>query len=251
MFRNRFTALLVAALTISGINASAMSVTPIIIDLDAYGSRSSESVQVLNPTEDNMPVEILIQQIEIDQTGTIVSSVDAADDFLILPPLSNIPAGVSQSFRIQYLGEPDLEEGRLFRFSVDQIPVQEEEEGNNLEVQVVYSISGLITLSVPSGLANVEMTEVKVVDADDESRRPQVTLYNSGTNYAYFSRGQLALRFKTPKGKTIWRETLSGEYIKKEIGVGLIPPGRSRTFTLLNELPHESGTLEASFDLDR
>ncbi|MGB5336902.1 MAG: fimbria/pilus periplasmic chaperone [Woeseiaceae bacterium] len=245
-----FSLLAAMALLLHPIAAQAVSVTPIVVDLEAAGSGSAKSIAVTNPTERPMPIEITVEEITIDEIGTIVSAVDAGDDFIILPPQTTIPAGDTQNFRIQYLGEPDLQQGKLYRFAVNQIPVPTEENGA-FQVQVVYSITGLATLSPLQSAAQIAVVAQSVVLDDNGEPRASITLENTGNKPAYFSRGALDIKQVSASGETLWRENLPPSRIEREIGFGILMPNQTRTFVLPYALPSSDGIVEAEFELLR
>lgn len=224
----------------------AMSVSPIVLDLQSNGSQSAGSISVNNPSETDLPVEVTIQEIQIDETGRIVSSVDASDDFLIMPPLATIPAERAQNFRIQYLGDPDLLKGRLFQYNVDQVPVTLD-PSEETKIQIVYSISGLLTLSAAAAPSKLEVLSTEIVEDENGEPKAAITMLNPGDNYAYFSRGSLSVRHLAEDGRTLWREALSATRIEQEIGFGLVPPGAQRTITLPYTLLENTGEIRAEF----
>lgn len=246
MFRVFAVSVVTAILAMFGFHAWSMSVSPIVVDLETLGTGASASITVTNPSEADLPVEIVINRIEIDETGQVTLSEDAGDDFLVLPPLARVPAGSSQNFRLQYLGEPDLDEGQLFQFAVDQVPV-ELEESDQAQIQIVYSITGLMTLSVPSAPSQIEVIGAGIAEREEGGLQAQVTVRNSGKNYAYLSRGSLDVRALDGDQRTVWREGLSANRIEKEIGFGLVTPDGTRTFTLPYDLPEDAVEVAAEF----
>ncbi|WP_299329605.1 fimbria/pilus periplasmic chaperone [Parasphingopyxis sp.] len=240
---------LIASLFLAG-RAMAISVTPIVVDLEVAGTNSSATITVTNPNVESLPVEVLVELIAIDETGTTVSTTDALDDFIILPPQTTIDPGGTQTFRIQYIGDPDIGQGQLYRFAVNQVPVDTPQEGA-AQIQIVYSITGLLTLSPLEADTAVRVAGTALVQDEEGANRASVTLHNDGNQHAYLSRGALTVRQLDAAGETLWRESLGAQRIEREIGFGIIPPGQARTFILPYDLPGSEGTISAEFDEGR
>src|SRR6516225_4813795 len=69
----------------------------------SIGSNSRANIQVVNDGAAPMPVEVLLKKLEIAEDGRTTES-PASDDFLVFPPQAVVPAGATQSFRIQWVG---------------------------------------------------------------------------------------------------------------------------------------------------
>lgn len=235
------------AAVFSAVAAYAMSITPIVLDLEELGGRSSGSISVTNPNAAPLPVEFKIRQITIDERGNITSKTDAMDDFLVLPPQAIIPPGGTQNFRVQYIGADGLEQSRIYQFLVDQVPVAPKNDGN-AQIQIVYSITGLLTLAPMEATSEVSVVGGGIETDDEGKHFAAVRLRNDGDRHAYLSRGNLTVRQKDANGDTIWRESLSPARIEKEIGFGILAPHQERVFRLPYPLERADGTIEAEFD---
>jgi len=225
----------------------AMSVTPIVLDLQGLGGRSSGSIAVTNPNAAPLPVELTIFAITIDDRGQIVTKTEAMDDFIVLPPQAIIPPGGTQNFRIQYVGDDQIAQSQLYQFQVDQLPVVPKDDGNT-QLQIVYSITGLLTLAPLNAEADIKVVATGIEEDDQGARFPAITLRNAGTKHAYLSRGSLELKHLLNDGSVAWRDAISSSRIEREIGFGLMAPQSERTFRLPYPLKSDGGTIEAQFD---
>jgi fimbrial chaperone protein len=93
-----FGSVMLVSLLVSRVNA--MSVSPIHIEMASIGSTARSQVAVTNSGPVPMPVDTAIKRIEVDANGN-TKSLDAGEDFLIIPPQAMIPPGSTQVFRVQ------------------------------------------------------------------------------------------------------------------------------------------------------
>jgi len=231
----------------AAVAAYAMAITPIVLDLEELGGRSSGSIAVTNPNAAPLPVELKIRRIEIDERGDIISKTDAIEDFLVLPPQAIIPPGGTQNFRIQYIGPDGLDKSRIYQFLVDQVPVAPKDDGN-AQIQIVYSITGLITLAPLEAVSDISVVG-GAIETDGKGKHfAAVRLRNAGNRHAYLSRGNLTVRQVDAAGVTIWRESLSSARLEKEVGFGVLAPQQERVFRLPYPLERADGTIEAEYN---
>lgn len=95
-----------AALCLLGTAAEAMTVQPVIVDLATAGGRMSAVVTVENTFATPLPVELKV--VEADFNNGLVTTNRETEDLLIFPPQALIQPGRTQSFRVQWVGDPDL-----------------------------------------------------------------------------------------------------------------------------------------------
>jgi P pilus assembly chaperone PapD len=190
------------------------SVTPVVLDAVSIGPRSSAQVTVTNPNPTNLPVEITIQEVTMDEKGAAKDRRDASADFVILPPQATLNAGQARVFTLQYIGEADLAESRYFEWSVDQVPVTLP-EGENA-VQIVYAISGILCVAPATGKSDVSVVGTAIETTTEGKFHPILSMRNAGNAHAFMSRGVLRLSMRDKDGKITWRQTLRAQ----EIGLG-------------------------------
>ena len=95
--------------------AVAMTVQPVILNLTLSGSGMAQLITVENTFATPLPVELRVQSLDFDQNGIKETGKDPGD-LLIFPPQAMIQPGQTQSFRVQYVGDPDLKtSGRTSR----------------------------------------------------------------------------------------------------------------------------------------
>jgi fimbrial chaperone protein len=223
------------------------SVIPVVLDAVSVGPRSSAQITVTNPNPTNLPVEITIQEVTMDEKGGAKDRRDASADFLILPPQATLNAGQARVFTLQYIGEADLAESRYFEWGVDQVPVTLP-EGQNA-VQIVYAISGILCVAPATGKSDVSVVGTAIETTREGKFQPVLSMRNAGNAHAFLSRGVLRLSLRDKAGKIVWRQTLRAQEIGQVVGVGVLPALRTRDVKVPIDLPSADGVVVAEFSL--
>ncbi len=227
--------------------AAAMTVQPVVVDLQTSGGRMSQVVTVENTFSTQLPVEIQIQELELTPTGVKQTGKDPGD-LLVFPPQALIEPGQTQTFRIQYVGDPALARSKHYYITVAQLPIKLPE--GQSAIQILYNFQVLVSVS-PSGIKpNI------VVDSATIGKNPagkpiaMVSVHNDSVAHGYLANGHLRIAEFDSSGKEVFAKTLSGAEIQQSMGFGLVGGGQARTVAVPIELPSETGTVEASFALD-
>jgi P pilus assembly chaperone PapD len=223
------------------------SVIPVVLDAVSVGPRSSAQITVTNPNPTNLPVEITIQEVTMDEKGGAKDRRDASADFVILPPQATVNPGQSRVFTLQYIGEADPAESRYFEWSVDQVPVTLP-EGQNA-VQIVYAISGILCVAPAAGKSDVSVVSTAIETTKEGKFHPILSMRNDGNAHAFMSRGVLRLSLRDKAGKITWRQTLRAQEIEQIVGVGVLPALRTRDVKVPIDLPSADGVVVAEFSL--
>lgn len=223
------------------------SVTPVVLDAVSIGPRSSAQITVTNPNPTNLPVEITIQEVTMDEQGAAKDRRDASADFVILPPQATLNAGQARVFTLQYIGEADLTESRYFEWSMDQVPVTLA-EGQNA-VQIVYAISGILCVAPATGKSDISVVGAAIETTKEGKFQALLSMRNAGNAHAFLSSGVLRLSLRDKDGKIMWRQTLRAQEIEQIMGVGVLPALRTRDVKVPVDLPSADGVLVAEFSL--
>ncbi len=220
-------------------SAKAMSVTPIVIDMSTAGNTRTAQISVVNDGAKPLPVEIVVSQIELDEKGEMTSKA-AGDEFLIFPPQAMVPAGATQNFRIQWVGDPAIKTSQSYIFSVNQVPVKMPEGKSG--VQVVFNFATIVNISPPGGSSSISLVSTGVGKDDKGKTRPEVTVKNPGNVHAKLTEATIKLSAGS------WSETLTPEKLRQSMGVGLVQPGKTRKFMLPADLPDGVTQVTASIE---
>jgi P pilus assembly chaperone PapD len=219
--------------------AAAMSVTPIHVEMTSAGSGGRAQVTVTNDSTDPLPVEAVIQRLALGEDGS-QQLAPAGEDFLVFPPQALIPAGGSQVFRVQWVGEPVIGQSQSFMLSMNQIPVKLPEGQNS--VQVVMSFGVVINVAPPEGASALNLVGAGVTKTKDGKRLPTITVENPTNVHALLPQSTIHL---TGPG---WSYDMQPLELTEKVGIGLVQPGKKRRFVLPVELPASVTSVQASLD---
>lgn len=236
-------ALALAALSIGG-KTIAMSVTPVVIDLQTSGRQMTELVTIENTYSRPIILEMRVERAEYSDDG-VQGTGEESDDLLVFPPQTIIPPGESQAIRIQYVGDPDLAQGKHYFVTVAQLPV-ELPEGETV-VQLLYNFQVVVGINPPEQRANISVDSAEISIEGDGQPRLVLVLSNDSAAYGYLSGGALKIVQRDAAGAEVYERTLTGEQIAQEIGFGLVGAGQTRRLATPIVLPRAEGAVEATF----
>lgn len=219
--------------------AHAMSVTPIHVEMASVGNASRTQVVVNNNSTEAMPVETALEKLTLDENGNRKTS-KAGDEFLVFPPQAVIPAGGTQVFRLQWVGEPMLAKSESFVLSVSQVPVKLPKGQSKL--QVVMSFGVIVNVAAPQGVPELNVVGTGVATDSKGKRHPTVTVENPTKVHALLPQGKLSV------SGAGWSHAFTKGEMDEKIGIGLVQPGQRRKFVLPVDLPASVTTVQASLD---
>lgn len=208
--------------------AHAMSVSPIVVEMTAAGRGSKSVLRVVNDGKTKLPVEIVVSKIELGPNGEQNKKL-GAKDFLIFPPQAIIKPGSTQTFRVQWVGQPDIPKSNTYIFSVNQVPVKMPKGKSG--VQLVFNFGAVVNVSPIKGNSSLKLLRTDIGKDAKGKRKPAVTVSNSGNIHARLSDATIKL---SGNG---WSKTLNPGLLKQSLGVGLVQPGKKRRLLLPVELP--------------
>ncbi len=218
--------------------ACAVNVQPLSLEMVSIGANSRSSIQVVNDGAAPMPVEVVIKKLDMGEDGK-TKELAASDEFLVFPPQAVVPAGATQSFRIQWVGAPDIKKSQSYMLSVNQLPVKMKPGESG--VQMVFDF-GVVVSVAP---ANAQ-SALKLVSAEAATQGGKhgaaITVENPSAMYSYFSDAKLILE----SGK--WRKVISAGELRQLVGYGIVMPGKTRRILVPADVPVEGGKLSATLD---
>lgn len=224
--------------------ASAMRVSPMVVEMESRGSDTVARVEVQNINPGKLAFETRIYRMNFDENGNIVET-PADDSFLVFPPQGVLPTGGRQVIRLQWVGAPDLAASEAYYVSINQLPVElapSTTEDVGAQVQVLYNMRALAVVAPPGAQPNVEVASARSVmvqlpaeEASNEARPPvnvvEVKLRNTGRRHAMMSHFGWRLEGSDPQGQWL-RVDVSAEELNRAVGTGYVPALGERTFYL-------------------
>ncbi len=230
-------------LAMPGATALAMTVQPVVIDLKTSGRAMSQVVTVENTFANPLPVELTVQELALIENGVSPTGKDPGD-LLVFPPQALIEPGQTQSFRVQYVGDPALSSSKHYYITVAQLPVKLPD--GQSAIQILYNFQVLASVA-PEGIK--PQLEVRSAEIGKDAQGKPVavlTVGNGSPVHGYLSANKLRLIERDASGKEQFRRTMSGPEIQQTMGFGLIGGNQTRKVTVPVELPLADGKVEAS-----
>lgn len=247
-FRPRHALTMFAAVLVPFEAATAMTVQPVVIDLGTSGRSMSQVITVENTFATTLPVELTVHELTLTENGVVMDKAES-DDLLVFPPQALIEPGQTQTFRVQYVGEPDMAKSKHYYVTVAQLPVKLPE--GQSAIQILYNFQVLVSVSPAGAKPDISVQSAQITTNKDGKFVPQITVRNASNAHGYLSKGTLRIVEKDSSGKEEFKRAISGAEIQQTIGFGLIGGDQTRTLTVPVELPDGKGTVEASFSADR
>lgn len=232
-------ALTAAALTIVAPQARATTVSPVVLDLQSAGRGVVQNISVTNTGAGPLPLEIAVTRLDPNAAGFEPHAGGAEDeDLLVSPPTALIPAGQTQSFRVQWIGEPALAGSRHYYVGVNQLPVKLPE--GQSAVQVVYNFQVLVSVS---GAGQKPALAIASVAPATVEGKPMAALVvrNDGAAHGYLSQRAIRIVGTDAAGAEIAAKTISGAEFQQLVGYGLVASGQTRTINVPLDKPLPAG----------
>jgi len=226
-------------------SAWALQVKPMVFDMSALGQDSRKVISVANDAATPVPMEVVVNRLDLGPNGEMIRTPGGGDDFLIFPPQTVIPAHATQTFRIQWVGDPDLPQSRSYNISVNQIPVQPPDSappgGTRLSLQIVASFLTTVTVRPAQGLSSFEVRGAEATKTHEGKPAVALTVENTGNMHNYLANARVELRAGG------WSEKLRPEDIRGRCGPALVLPGHTRRIVIpVNDLPSNPGPITGS-----
>jgi len=248
--RNSLLALTAAAAltaTLGTAPARATTVSPTMVDLQTSGRGVVSNISVTNTGAGPLPVEIVTTALDPTAIG-FAAGKGSTDDLLVTPPSALIPAGQTQTFRVQWIGDPEILTSKHYYVSINQLPVKLPE--GQSAVQIVYNFQVLVSASSPDKKAVLAIRSVEPATVDGKPAAA-VMVENSGQAHGYISQHRLKVSETNAAGAEVFTKTISGAEFQQLVGYGLIATGQTRTVTVPLDGAPKGGKLSAVLMDDR
>jgi fimbrial chaperone protein len=237
LLQSPFAFLLAAAVPAAGL---ATTVSPVVLDLQTAGRGVVSNISVTNTAAVPMTMEITVTPLKPTTSGFQPSAgaPESDDDLLATPPSALIPPGKTQTFRVQWLGDPEITQSKHYYVGIDQLP-EKLPEGQSA-VQIVYNFNVLVSVSSPDQKPQLAITSVAPATVDGRTVAA-ITVHNGGTAHAYISQHKLKITETSAAGAELESKTISGSEFQQLVGYGLVATGQTRTVNVPLEGPVPAG----------
>ena len=218
--------------------AFATTVTPVIIDLQTAGRGVVANISVNNTGATALPIEAVTTALTPQADGLTTSDA-ATDDLLVVPPTALIPPGQTQTFRVQWIGDPEMSASKHYYVGINQLPVKLPE--GESAVQIVYNFQVLVSVSSPGKKPNLSIKSA-VADLSEGKPVAGVTVENNGEAHGYISQYKLKISETNSAGVETASKAISGSEFQQLVGYGLVATGQTRTVKVPMDKPSTPGT---------
>ena len=216
------------------VSAEAMTFAPLHMELTTAGSRSRAQFQVTNTASEPLPVEITYEHLAYTEGGARRTS-PSANELAIFPATALIPPGSTQTFRIQWVGAPDLDRSRSFSVTARQLPVRKKNDGRS-HVQIVAAFSAIVNVAPLSGSADLRLVSSQMATTSQGRPAVAILVENPTRVHALISNATLS----------VGSQTVSPETLRSTVGIGVVEPGKRRRFVVPLSRP-ASGSARLSY----
>jgi fimbrial chaperone protein len=228
------------ALLVSGASTSALAlnVQPLVLDMVSIGSHTREVIQIINDGASPIPVEVSVKKLDIALDGK-TSDLPAGEEFLIFPPQAVVPAGTTQNFRIQWVGEPNIQKSQSYMVHVNQLPVKR--NSNESGVQIVFDFGVIVNVAPPGGQSGLKLVSAEPA-TEGGKRGAAITVENPSAMYSYFTDAAINIESGS------WHKSFIAGELRNSIGYGVVLPGKKRRFFVASEVPEGAGKVSATIN---
>lgn len=230
----------IAAILIS-VPTHATTVSPVVVDLQSAGRGVVSNISVNNTGAGPLPMEVVIQPLAAAEDGFKAAGEDDGN-LIVVPPSAIIPAGQTQTFRVQWAGDPALDASKHYYVSVNQLPVKLPE--GQSAVQIVYNFQVLVNVSSPTAKPALAIDSV-TIGTHEGKAAPVLRVTNSGAAHGYLSQHRIVITEKNASGAEIFSRTMSGAEFQQLVGYGLVAAHQTRSLVIPIELPSKTGQVSA------
>lgn len=233
---------LALTLALSAVPALALLVQPVLIKLSTSGSNATAGIEVVNDRATPITVEVTVESMELPERGAPVRAANDGDEFQIFPLQAVIPAGGRQVFRVRWLGDQALSQGKLYMFSTAELPVAQTEGQTGLSLY--YAVESVVAVSPTGARPELSVDKVERWTNSEGVKGLAVTFHNEGPAIGFVTEGQMRL---TIPGSD-WSRTITPGEMNAAFGLGVIPANAKRVLFMAKEDVPADGEIIARFE---
>ncbi len=228
--------ILSAMLIISG-RAAAYSVEPMIKTIEPDGNGSIMKLTITNTDSSAIALELTGLRVTTDEDG-VVSREEEYEDLMIFPMQTSIPPGRSQVVQVRYVGDQNLEAGRVYAVKVEQLPVAiGSKASGDVTSQVKIGLSFFSHILVQAQTAEPDLIISSIQQSSDDGL--DFSIENIGQGTALLKEMQWTISDEDNKTKTVAIESLDTGSFGAQI-----PSAPKRTMKIKSDALEGLGKIE-------
>ncbi len=210
----------VAALIAPVQGLEAYDLKPIVVQLAPSGAGSSQTMVVTNSHD--VPIAIEVRAFERFQLPTGEDRLEPEeDDLIVYPPQMVIPPKSSQSFKVQWVGDPAPQTELAFRIVTEQLPIkfgQQVDGARTADLTVRSRYEAALYVMPANAEPSARLVSVERVKSEDGADELELAIVSEGNMRAILQAPKLEL--SGSGGNPV---ELSGEAIKSLEGLNILP----------------------------
>ena len=205
--------------------AKAMTMSPLEMELTAGGTSSRTQFQVRNDSDKPLPIEITFDSLSYTEAGERKTR-SSADDLLIFPATAMIPPGGTQTFRVQYVGSPDIITSKTFLVNARQLPVKMKSDGKS-HVQIVNAFGAIFNVAPLTGTAMLNLVSSSPARIAAGQPALSILVENPTNVHALIANAALS----------VGNQKINPETMRANVGFGVVEPHKRRRFLVPLQAP--------------
>lgn len=215
-----FKSILVFFLILTGLQAFAFRLEPMVANFTVDGEGSSKIFRVENEGKEKIAVKMQAFVRHIDDKGK--ESLVESRDFKIYPEQMTLEPSDSRAIRVVYLGLKDIEKENSYRIVASQLPVNFKEEVKKNGIKFLFQFVASAYVTSDKYYPKIVVESITRTDADTL----RVKIINKGQKHALLKNVKIEL--KDNEGKIL---KLGPEVLKNWDSENLLS-GNRRTFKI-------------------
>lgn len=228
----KFSCVLITMLLSGMSNVFGFSVNPLFLDMQPNGSKARGTITVSSSSPKPMPLNVSVSELTLDINGKPRAVVNN-NDFLIFPPRAVLKPYGKQTFRVQWRGRPNLQQGKTYEIIVGQVLAKDKRtkkpnEGVSLSVQFAVAFSSIVNMRAAVGIPQ-PMVKASRLSRNRLGRTMLDTTISNGSNQNFLMvQADSTVTTYGVNNQRLWSYTYSPDEMMRNFGLGVVQPGKTR-----------------------